>query len=116
MPLLASRRRPLQRRHCCSAAALHLPTRVELGFTRRRSGTAERANGRRLLITWNKDAARSPFKMAAQLFTPGKTKKIKLPSPDEDDSLSAREEESAWSFDSPSIRGIESSEEGTEES
>lgn len=39
-----------------------------------------------------------------------------LPSPEEDDSLSAREEESAWSCESPSIRGMESSEEGTEES
>lgn len=38
------------------------------------------------------------------------------PSPEEDDSLSAREEESAWSCDSPSIRGMESSEEGTDES
>lgn len=39
-----------------------------------------------------------------------------LPSPEEDDSLSAKEEESAGSLDSPSIRGMESSEEGTDES
>lgn len=45
-----------------------------------------------------------------------KLKPKRLPSPEEDDSLSAREEESAWSFDSPSIRGIDSSEEGTDES
>lgn len=41
---------------------------------------------------------------------------LALPSPEEDDSLSAREEESAWSCDSPSIWGIESSEDGTDES
>lgn len=39
-----------------------------------------------------------------------------LPSPDEDDSLSAREAESAWSCDSPSIRGMDSSDDGTDES
>lgn len=38
------------------------------------------------------------------------------PSPEEDDSLSAREEESAWSGDRPSMRGMDSSEEGTDES
>lgn len=45
------------------------------------------------------------------------TKRLPVsPSPEEDDSLSAREEESAWSCDRPSIRGMESSEDGTEES
>lgn len=43
-------------------------------------------------------------------------KKPRLPRPEEDDSLSAREDESAWSLDSPSIRGMESSEDGTDES
>lgn len=38
------------------------------------------------------------------------------PKPEEDDSLSAREEESTWSCDRPSISGMESSEDGTEES
>lgn len=38
------------------------------------------------------------------------------PNPEEDDSLSAREEESTWSCDRPSISGMESSEDGTEES
>lgn len=38
------------------------------------------------------------------------------PKPEEEDSLSAREEESTWSCDRPSISGMESSEDGTEES
>lgn len=38
------------------------------------------------------------------------------PNPEEDDSLSAREAESAWSCDRPSNRGMDSSEEGTDES
>lgn len=38
------------------------------------------------------------------------------PNPEEDDSLSAKEEESTWSCDRPSISGMESSEDGTEES
>lgn len=54
--------------------------------------------------------------MSGQRFTKKKKKKKRLPSPEEEDSLSAREEESAWSLDSPSIRGIDSSEEGTDES
>lgn len=39
-----------------------------------------------------------------------------LPRPEEEDSLSATEQLSAWSCDSPSIKGMESSDEGTDES
>lgn len=42
--------------------------------------------------------------------------KAASPNPEEDDSLSAKEEESTWSCDRPSISGMESSEDGTEES
>lgn len=39
-----------------------------------------------------------------------------LPRPDEDDRLSVSEDVSVWSVESPSIRGRDNSDEGTDES
>lgn len=49
-------------------------------------------------------------------FTGPTAESSSSPKPEEEDTLSASEELSAWSGESPSIRGMDSSDEGTEES
>lgn len=48
------------------------------------------------------------------LLEPGP--KVTLPRPEEEDTLSVREDVSVWSVESPSISGRDSSDEGTDES
>ncbi|TNN42541.1 hypothetical protein EYF80_047256 [Liparis tanakae] len=78
---------------CEPVAVVQVVVVVQLRFAE------ERRDGGRLLVTWRQDRHER-----RHLF------------PEEDDSLSAREAESARSCDSPSIRGMESSEDGTDES
>lgn len=52
-----------------SVAVLHLLMVVQFGFANGRGAAAQRAHGRRLLVTWDKEPAQDLFKMSGQLFT-----------------------------------------------
>lgn len=104
--------RPLQRTLQRSRSFQSRTSRrvVQFRFTDCGGAAAQRRDNRRLLVSY----ATNPKVVSAPRLK--RFSACYLPKPDDDDSLSASDEESACSWDSPSIKGMDSSEDGTEDS